>query len=84
MIACVELGCAGNQSNPEDREIDRIPHDFQNIVPNFRGEGVALPSDQGLHIVDHSSPNYTLTSAIGDMHNSMSLSAIISPSKARA
>ena len=47
MISCVELGCGGNRTNPEDREIDRIPHDFQSIVPNFRGGGVALPSDQG-------------------------------------
>ena len=51
----------------------------QNIVP-FR-DGVAFPSDQGLHIFDRSSKNYTLTSAVGDMHNSIALSAIISPSK---
>jgi len=62
------------------KEMDRVPHDYQNIVPNFRGDGVAFPSDQGLHIVDDSSPNYTLTSAVGDMHNAISLSAIISPS----
>jgi len=61
-------------------EMDRVPHDYQNIVPNFRGDGIAFPSDQGLHIVDHDSPNYTLTSAIGDMRNAISLSAIISPS----
>lgn len=51
----------------------------QNIVP-FR-DGVAFPSDQGLHIFDRASKNYTLTSAVGDMHNSIALSAIISPSK---
>jgi photosystem II stability/assembly factor-like uncharacterized protein len=62
------------------KEMDRVPHDYQNIVPNFRGDGIAFPSDQGLHIVDYNSPNYTLTSAIGDMHNAISLSAIISPS----
>lgn len=44
-------------------------------------DGVAFPSDQGLHIFDRSSKNYTLTSAVGDMHNSIALSAIISPSK---
>lgn len=62
------------------KEMDRVPHDYQNIIPNFRGDGIAFPSDQGLHIVDHNSPNYTLTSAIGDMRNAISLSAIISPS----
>ena len=64
----------------ENRTIDRVPHDFQNIVPEFRGDNVAFPSDQGLHIVN---PNgsYTLINAIGDMHNTMSLSALISPSK---
>jgi len=81
MISCVELGCGGNAADPTDRQIDRIPHDFQNIIINFRGDGIALPSDQGLHIVDQSSTNYTLVSAVGDMHNAMSLSAIISPSK---
>jgi len=44
-------------------------------------DGVAFPSDQGLHIFDRTSKNYTLTSAVGDMHNSIALSAIISPSK---
>jgi len=80
MISCAEPKCAG-AGNPSDQLIDRIPHDFQNIIPNFRGNGIALPSDQGLHIVDFSSKNYTLTSAVGDLHNSISLSAIISPSK---
>ena len=42
--------------------------------------GIAFPSDQGLHIVDHDSTNHTLTSAVGDLHNAISLSAIISPS----
>ena len=51
----------------------------QNIVP-FR-DGVAFPSDQGLHIFDRTSKNHTLTSAVGDMHNSIALSALISPSK---
>lgn len=62
------------------QEMDRVPHDYQNIVPNFRGDGVAFPSDQGLHIVDRASKNYTLTSAVGDMRNAISLSALISPS----
>jgi hypothetical protein len=53
--------------------------DRQNIVPY--GDSVAFPSDQGLHIFDRTSKNHTLTSAVGDMHNSIALSAIISPSK---
>lgn len=61
--------------------MDRVPHDYQNIIPDFRGDGIAFPSDQGLHILDRSSKNYTLISAIGDLHNTMSLSALISPSK---
>jgi len=65
-------------SRTDDKLIDRVPHDYQNIVPEFRGDGVAFPSDQGLHIVNRSS--YTLTSAVGDLHNTMSLSALISPS----
>ena len=56
------------------------PTPAQNIIPNFRGDGIAFPSDQGLHIVDRDSTNYTLTSAVGDLHNAISLSAIISPS----
>ena len=39
------------------------------------GDQISFPSDQGLHIVDRSS--YDLVSAVGDMHNAMSLSAII-------
>jgi hypothetical protein len=44
-------------------------------------DGVAFPSDQGLHIFDRTSKNHTLISAVGDMHNSIALSALISPSK---
>jgi len=61
-------------------DMDRVPHDYQNIIPDFREDGVAFPSDQGLHIVDRASKDHTLISACGDLHNSMSLSAIISPS----
>lgn len=33
--------------HPRDgRTIDRIPHDYQRIVPDFRGDQIALPSDQ--------------------------------------
>jgi hypothetical protein len=61
--------------------MDRVPHDYQRIVPDFRGDNIAFPSDQGLHIVDKTNKtNYRLTSAVGDMHNAMSLSALISPS----
>ena len=62
----------------DGRVIDRVPHDYQRIVPDFRGDQVALPSDQGLHIVNGTSTN--LTSAVGDLRNTMALSAIISPS----
>lgn len=61
------------------RTIDRVPHDYQRIVPDFRGDQVALPSDQGLHLVAGS--NLTLTSAVGDMRNTMALSALIAPSR---
>ena len=66
--------------NRDGTRHDRVPHDFQRIVPDFRGDGVAIPSDQGLHIVDLSTMQ-NMTNAIGDMKNAMSLSAIISPSK---
>jgi len=59
--------------------IDRVPHDYQRIIPDFRGDQIAFPSDQGLHIVDDSSKTFELFNAIGDMHNTLSLSAIISP-----
>jgi len=66
--------------NRDGTRHDRVPHDYQRIVPDFRGDGVAIPSDQGLHIVDLSTMQ-NMTNAIGDMKNAMSLSAIISPSK---
>ena len=28
------------------RTIDRVPHDYQRIVPDFRGDTIAFPSDQ--------------------------------------
>eukprot|EP00935_MAST-01C_sp_MAST-1C-sp1_P002423 g2423.t1 len=63
------------------KTIDRVPHDYQRIVPDFREDQIAFPSDQGLHIVDMANKtNYNLISAVGDMHNAMSLSALISPS----
>mmetsp|Transcript_9058 Transcript_9058/g.29940 ORF Transcript_9058/g.29940 Transcript_9058/m.29940 type:complete len:377 (-) Transcript_9058:1508-2638(-) len=63
----------------DGRRIDRVPHDYQRIVPDFRGDGIAFPSDQGLHILNRSSDN--LTSAVGDMRNTMALSAILSPNE---
>ena len=65
--------------SPDGRIIDRVPHDYQNIEPDFRGNGVAFPSDQGLHIVNGTELN--LTSAVGDMANNMILSALIAPNK---
>ena len=55
--------------------IDRVPHDYQRIVPDFRGDQIAFPSDQGLHIVDkRNKTNFQLISAVGDMKNTMTLS----------
>ena len=54
-------------------------HDYQGISTGFRGDGVAFPSDQGLGILD--GDNNTLINAVGDLHNNMALSALISPSK---
>ena len=51
----------------------------QGISTGFRGDGVAFPSDQGLGILD--GDNNTLINAVGDLHNNMALSALISPSK---
>ena len=59
--------------------VNRVLHDYQGIATGFRGDGVALPSDQGLGIVD--GYNNTLINAVGDMHNNMAMSALISPSK---
>eukprot|EP00038_Savillea_parva_P004159 m.134648 g.134648 ORF g.134648 m.134648 type:complete len:922 (-) comp11396_c0_seq1:189-2954(-) len=63
----------------DGRVVDRVPHDFQRIVPDFRGDGIALPSDQGLHILNRSSTTFELINAIGDMTNAIALSALISP-----
>jgi len=65
---------------------DRVPHDYQRIIPDWRGDGIAITSDQGLHLVDRSamvdpSAMFNLTNTIGDLKNAMALSAIISPSK---
>eukprot|EP00908_Phaeocystis_cordata_P020842 Transcript_32505.p1 GENE.Transcript_32505~~Transcript_32505.p1 ORF type:complete len:875 (-),score=384.70 Transcript_32505:50-2674(-) len=64
------------------KTIDRVPHDYQRIVPDFRGDGIAFPSDQGLHIANKSGEQFVpnLISAVGDMRNTMSLSALIAPS----
>lgn len=61
--------------------MDRVPHDYQRIVPDFRGDGIAFPSDQGLHILNRSSTTFQLTSAVGDMKNAIALSALIAPNK---
>jgi photosystem II stability/assembly factor-like uncharacterized protein len=67
-------------THPAGKVIDRVAHDYQRIVPDFRGDQIAFPSDQGLHIVDmKEKTNYQLISAVGDMHNAMALSALISP-----
>lgn len=59
--------------------VDRVLHDYQGISTGFRGDGVAFPSDQGLGILDGT--NNTLINAVGDLHNNMAMSALISPSK---
>ena len=30
----------------DNRTIDRVPHDYQRIVPDLRGDQIAFPSDQ--------------------------------------
>jgi len=57
--------------------MDRVAHDYQRIISNFQGKGIAFPSDQGLHIVDGKSPN--LTSAVGDLTNCISINLAVSP-----
>jgi len=57
---------------PDGSIVDRVPHDYQMIEPNFRGNGIAFPSDQGLHIVNGTELN--LTSAVGDKTQYDSLS----------
>jgi len=70
----------GNAENATEWPlINRVNHDYQGISTMFRGDSVAFPSDQGLGILD--GDNNVLINAIGDMHNSMALSALISPSK---
>ena len=59
--------------------VNRVNHDYQGISTVFRGDGTAFPSDQGLGICDGNSN--TLINAVGDMHNNMAMSALISPSK---
>ena len=59
--------------------VNRVNHDYQGISTHFRGDGVAFPSDQGLGIVDGDSN--ILINAVGDLHNNMALSALVSPSK---
>jgi len=59
--------------------VNRVLHDYQGISTMFRGDSVAFPSDQGLGILDGTSN--TLINAVGDMHNNMAMSALISPSK---
>jgi photosystem II stability/assembly factor-like uncharacterized protein len=67
---------------PGTKVISRGPHDYQRIIPDFRGDAIAFPSDQGLHIPDWTDrSNYQLISAVGDMSNAMALSALISPGK---
>ncbi|KAL3896681.1 MAG: hypothetical protein SGPRY_013217 [Prymnesium sp.] len=61
----------------DGRVVDRVAHDYQRIVPDFRGDQLALPSDQGLHLVNRST--LTLTRAVGDMKNAMALSVLIAP-----
>jgi len=59
--------------------INRVVHDYQRVSTGFRGISVAYPSDQGLGLLNDLSNN--LTNAVGDLHNNMALSALISPSK---
>ena len=70
----------GHENNSTDWPlVNRVVHDYQGISTGFRGDSVAYPSDQGLGLLDGLSNN--LTNAVGDLHNSMAMSALISPSK---
>jgi len=62
------------------KTIVRGPHDYQRIIPYFRGDGIAHCSDQGLHIVNGT--NVNLTSAVGDMNNAITLGLSVSPGDA--
>ena len=48
-------------------------------MPDFRGDSIAFPSDQGLHIANGSGVRLVpeLTSAVGDMANTMARSALL-------
>lgn len=59
--------------------VNRVNHDYQGISTMFRGDSVAFPSDQGLGILNLTSN--VLVNAVGNLHNNMALSALISPSK---
>ena len=70
----------GHAASPNEFPlVNRVLHDYQGISTRFRGDSVAFPSDQGLGILN--GYNNTLINAVGDLHNNMALSALISPSK---
>eukprot|EP00035_Acanthoeca_spectabilis_P033979 m.26396 g.26396 ORF g.26396 m.26396 type:complete len:751 (+) comp6302_c0_seq1:567-2819(+) len=57
--------------------VDRIPHDYQRIVMDYGGGGVAFPSDQGLFI----KPNDISTSLInacGNLSNNIAIKVAVS------
>ena len=57
----------------------RIPEDYQRIVLDFAGDGVAFPSDQGLYIKPkYPSKDLKLVAATGDMSNNIALRVAVS------
>lgn len=56
---------------------NRIPHDYQRIVLDFAGDGVAFPSDQGLFIKPPGDAT-SLINACGDMSNNIAIRLAVS------
>mgnify|MGYP002630806635 CR=1 FL=1 len=57
--------------------IDRVPHDYQRVVVEFAGSGVAFPSDQGLFIKPPGNAT-TLINANGNMSNNIAIHLAVS------
>ena len=55
--------------SPPGRVIDRVPHDYQRIVPDFRTNQIAFPSDQGLHYVNRTAIRAGIFNDLGSGSN---------------
>jgi len=58
------------------KHVDRWPHDYQRLVPDFAGDGLAFPSDQGLFIKPKTQ-SMNLTKVNGDMSNCITLGVAV-------